>query len=103
MIDGSQSNLAGDPAHELHNLIAVIIAEAQLLQLDFPKDGPNYLSAAAIERAGRQLELLVDRLTAARMPSHNKAEMFQKQPKMVSILGCEKVIEGTENGANSGY
>lgn len=61
----SQSEIS---AHEAHNLIAVIIAEAQLLQLEFPRDNPNHLSAVAIERAGRRLETLIDRLAAADTP-----------------------------------
>lgn len=52
-------------AHDLHNLIAVIIAEAQLLQLDYGVDDPRYQSAAAIEQASWRLEALIDRLTVA--------------------------------------
>lgn len=66
----SQSEIS---AHEAHNLIAVIIAEAQLLQLEFPQDDPNHLSAVAIERAGRRLETLVDRLAAGETPQTQEA------------------------------
>ncbi|MBS1253223.1 MAG: hypothetical protein MAG451_02272 [Anaerolineales bacterium] len=50
---GTQNGAPRISVHQVQNLIAVIIAEAQLLRLDVPKDDPSYESTVAIERAGR--------------------------------------------------
>ncbi|RME47786.1 MAG: hypothetical protein D6791_04950 [Chloroflexi bacterium] len=62
--NGSQNSAVTVSAHELQNLLCVIIAEAQLLQLNHAADDPDYRSALAIERAGRRLEALLYRLIA---------------------------------------
>lgn len=42
--------------HELGNLVAIIIAEAQLLQMELDPQTPGHASAMAIERAARRLQ-----------------------------------------------
>jgi len=99
--NGSQNGSKPVTAHELHNVISVIIAEAQLLQLHQPAHGPNYHSAVAIERAGRRLEALIDRLPTLRdttaLPNRKRRDGTVQQdtdsrpPRVI-----EQVTEGAE-------
>ena len=79
-------------AHELHNLIAVIIAEAQLLQLDHPTDAPKHQSAVAIERAGRRLETLIDKLPVDRGTTHVPSVINRDRP-------TRQIVEQVGGGA----
>lgn len=94
----SQNGSASVTVHELHNLIAVIIAEAQLLQLDHPADAPDYRSAVAIERAGRRLEALIDGLTVFLGTPGTRKKLNRDHVASQSIAGRprEVVQEATE-------
>lgn len=97
----TQNGSARTTAHELHNLIAVIIAEAQLLKLDCPTDAPNYRSAVAIERAGRRLETLLDRLPELRdvkagFDTTNRNQAHSQETQLGRQEGIDGVIEGAK-------
>ena len=99
--NGSQNGSKPVTAHELHNVISVIIAEAQLLQLHHPANGPNYHSAVAIERAGRRLEALIDRLPALRdttaLPNRQRRDdTVQQDPDSRLPRVVEQVTESEE-------
>lgn len=100
--NGSQNGSNPVTAHELHNVISVIIAEAQLLQLHHPAHGPNYRSAVAIERAGRRLEALIDRLTTSRDAAdlHNRKRREEAVRREMDI-GPHRVIEPTTEGVEA--
>lgn len=92
--NGAHNGSAAVTAHEFHNLISVIIAEAQLLQLDCAGDAPNYRSAVAIERAGRRLEVLIDRLAALRdTPSAHRTSQDNVSPTDTDTSRCNLMEE----------
>ncbi|MFQ5858043.1 MAG: hypothetical protein ACE5LU_20760 [Anaerolineae bacterium] len=88
----SQSGLTRVSVHELRNLISVVIAEAQLLQMDSPEDNANYSSAVAIERAGRRMEVLVNWLTAAWDEALRESDV--REPETGRYQGTRNSIEG---------
>ena len=45
--------------HELGNLVSIIIAEAQLLQIEYEPGTPGHVSGVAIERAARRVQELI--------------------------------------------
>lgn len=79
--------------HKLHNLISVIIAEAQLLRLDLPEDDPDYWSTVAIERAGRQLETLVDEMAEGKPVDQQNARLRETAARPTE----EKITEAVES------
>jgi nitrogen-specific signal transduction histidine kinase len=100
--NGAQNGSVSVTAHEFHNLISVIIAEAQLLQLHYPAHDPNYQSAVAIERAGRRLEALVDRLTPLRdtVAVPNRKRRDEAVPQNAESRP-HRVIEQVTDGAEA--
>lgn len=97
---GTQNGAPRISVHQVQNLIAVIIAEAQLLRLDVPEDDPSYESTVAIERAGRQLEALVDEMADAEegIGQETSPSSRVRRPRPAS-LGQETLpntIEGIE-------
>jgi hypothetical protein len=53
---GAHTLVTSIDVHELGNLVTIIIAEAQLLQMELDPQAPGHASAAAIERAARRLQ-----------------------------------------------
>lgn len=94
--NGQQGQRSEISAHELHNLVSVIVAEAQLLQLDFSEEEADYASAVSIERAGRRLEQLIDQLVASGAIQAKSASV-QRSVSNVHELDRTEVMEAVEN------
>ena len=98
-VETRQNGAYGATVHELHNLISVIVAEAQLLQLEYPPNDPRHDSAVAIERAGRRLEMLLEGLAIAQRTEQTSGQ--HRAEEQTELAGVSLNGAPTEPGSGN--
>jgi signal transduction histidine kinase/CheY-like chemotaxis protein len=89
--------LAGGVAHDINNMLAVILGEAELLKAELPPDHPGHQAAVEIERAGarsrditRQLLAFSRKQVASPRPVALGAHLAAARSTLDRLVGPER-------------